>query len=155
MKIGKAVTLSALIIVGLLATAAADPGPGRFGRFHGDRMLEALQLSDEQKATIDGWFAANRESARSLHESMREQRQLLRDAAQTQPFDEAAVRFQAQELAKLQAEMIVQRAAVRNQVSSVLTAEQKAKLEELKEQRKARFNEWRERHHPQAGQQQG
>ncbi len=123
--------------------------------FHGVRLFENLQLTNEQKSTIDGLFAANRENARSLRQRFQEQRQLLRNAAQTQPFDEAAVRFQAQELAKLQSEMMVQRAAVMNQISGILTTEQKAKLQDLREQRKARFQEWRERHRPQPGQQQG
>jgi len=153
MKIVKLFALSALLLAGLLASsrAEAQPGPG----FHGGRLFETLQLSDGQKATIDELFAANRENARSLHQRLQEQRQLLSNAAQAQPFDEAAVRFQAQELANLQAEMMVRRAALMSQVSSVLTADQKAKLEELREERKAHFQEWRERHRPQPGQQQG
>jgi periplasmic protein CpxP/Spy len=153
MKIGKSLALSALLLAGLLASshAEAQPGPG----FQGGRLFETLQLTNEQKAAIDGLFAANQDNARSLHQRLQEQRQLLRNAAQAQPFDEAAVRFQAQELANLQAEMIVQRIAVMNQISSVLTADQKAKLRDLREQRKAQFQEWRERHRPQAGQQQG
>jgi len=157
MKIGKSLALSALIIAGMLSgsRAEAQPGPGFRGGIHGGRIFETLQLTNEQKTTIDSLFAANRENARSLHQRLQEQRQLLRNAAQTQPFDEAAVRFQAQELAKLQAEMMVQRAAVMNQISGILTAEQKAKLQDLREQRKAHFQEWRERHRPQPGQQQG
>jgi len=157
MKIVKPFALNALVLAGLLASsrAEAQPGPGFHGGFHGGRLFETLQLSEGQKATIDGLFAANRENARSLHQRFQEQRQLLRNAAQAQPFDEAGVRFQAQELANLQAEMMVRRAALMSQVSSVLTAEQKAKLEELREKRKAHFQEWRERHRPQAGQQQG
>ena len=157
MKIGKLAALSALLVAGLLARspAQAQPGTGFPGAFHGARLFESLQLSDGQKATIDGLFAANRDNARSLHQRLQEQHQLLRNAAQAQPFDEAAVRFQAQELANLQAEMMVRRAALMNQVASVLTAEQKAKLQELREERKAHFQEWRERHRPQPGQQQG
>ena len=157
MKIGKSLALSALILAGLLANspAKAQPGPGHPGMFPGPRLFDALQLTDRQKATIDELFAANRENARSLHQRLQEQHQLLRNAAQAQPFDEAAVRFQAQELANLQAEMMVRRAALMNQVASVLTAEQKAKLQELREERKAHFQEWRERHRPQPGQQQG
>jgi Spy/CpxP family protein refolding chaperone len=157
MKIGKSLALSALIIAGLLASSRgeAQPGSGFRGGIHGGRMFETLQLSDGQKATINGLFAANRENARALHRRLQEHRQLLRNAAQAQPFDEATVRFQAQELANLQAEMMVQRIVVMNQVSSVLTADQKAKLQELREQRKAHFQEWREQHRPQAGQQQG
>ncbi len=157
MKIGKSLALSALFLAGLLASspAQAQPDPGRPGGFHGGRLIDNLQLTDGQKAAIDGLFAANRENARALFQRMREQRQLMRNAAQTQPFDEAAVRFQAQELAKLQAEMMVRRAALMNQVSSVLTADQKAKLQELRQERKAHFQEWRERHRPQQSQQQG
>lgn len=157
MKIARPFALSVLLLAGLLASsrAEAQPGPGFPGGFHGARMFETLQLSDGQKAAIDELFAANRENARSLHQRLQEQRQLLRNAAQAQPFDEAAVRFQAQELANLQAEMMVQRIALMSQVSSVLTSDQKAKLEGLREERKAHFQEWRERHRPQPGQQQG
>jgi Spy/CpxP family protein refolding chaperone len=153
MKIAKPFALSALLLAGLLASSRAEAqlGPG----FHGGRMFETLQLSDGQKAAINGLFAANRENARALHQRLQEHRQLLRNAAQAQPFDEATVRFQAQELANLQAEMMVQRIAVMNQVSSVLTADQKARLQQLREERKAHFQEWRERHRPQPGQQQG
>ncbi len=157
MTIGKSLALSALIIAGLLASSRAEAqlSPGFRGGIHGGRLFETLQLSDGQKATIDGLFAANRENARTRFQRLQEQRQFLRNAAQTQPFDEAAVRFQAQELAKLQAEMMVQPAAVMNQISGILTADQKAKLQDLREQRKARFQEWRERHRPQPGQQPG
>jgi Spy/CpxP family protein refolding chaperone len=153
MKIAKPFALSTLVLAGLLASSRADaqPGPG----FHGGRLFETLQLTNEQRAAIDELFAAKRENARSLHQRFQEQRELLRNAAQAQPFDEATVRFQAQELANLHAEMMVRRAALMSQVSSVLTSEQKAKLQELREQRKAHFQEWRERHRPQPGQQQG
>ena len=99
MKIAKPFALSALLLAGLLASsrAEAQPGPGFRGGFHGGRLFETLQLSDGQKAAIDELFAANRGNARSLHQRFQEQRQLLRNAAQAQPFDEDAVRFQAQE----------------------------------------------------------
>ena len=157
MKISNSLALSFPLLAVLLTSprAEAQPGPGHPGPFLGPRLIETLQLTDGQKTTIDGLFAANRENARALFQRIQEQRQLLRNAAQTQPFDEAAVRFQAQELAKLQAEMMVRRAALMNQVSSVLTADQKAKLQELRQERKAHFQEWREQHRPQAPQQQG
>jgi len=135
--------------------AKAQTGPGHPGSFRHGRMFETLQLTDAQRTTIDRLFAVSRETLRPLHERLREQHQLLRDAAQKQPFDEAAVRFQAQELANLQAELMVQRAVMMNQISSVLTPEQRATLQQLREQRKARFDEWRERHRHHPGQQQG
>ena len=61
-------------------------------------------------------------------------------------FDEAAVRAQAQELAGLQAQMMVARAQVRNQFLGVLTDEQKARLSDLRAERLQRFQEWRRQH---------
>jgi Spy/CpxP family protein refolding chaperone len=108
-------------------------------------MFETLNLTDSQRKTIGEMFAANRDGMRSLQQRLRDQRQLLNDAGQKQPFDETAVRFQAQEMAKLQSEMMVHRAAMMNQVATVLTADQRAKLQELRAQRKAQFKDGMER----------
>jgi Spy/CpxP family protein refolding chaperone len=123
------------------ARTAAQPGTALDHGHGGPRMFQALQLSDEQKSSIQELYATNRENLRPLREQLQQQRQLLRQAAEKQPFDEAQVRFQAQELAKLQAEAIVAHAALMNQVSAILTPEQRATLENLKEQRQQRFND--------------
>ena len=86
---------------------------------------------------------------------MREQRQLLRNAIDTQPFDESQVRYQAQELSKLQAEWMVARAALMNQVSGVLTQEQRAKWNELRAQRNQQFKDRFERRRANPEQQRG
>ncbi len=157
MKLSKEIFVGGLLLAGLLLSsrAEAQTRAGHPGSFHLSRMFETLQLTDAQRTTIDKLFAASGESLRPLYERVHEQRQLLSNAMQKQPFDETLVRFQAQELANLQAELMVRRAALMNQVSSVLTPEQRETLQQLREQRKARFDEWRERrrHHP--GQQQG
>jgi protein CpxP len=122
---------------------------------HQGRMFETLNLTDSQRQTIGDMFAANRDAMRSLQQRLREQRQLLNDAGQKQPFDEATVRLQAQEMAKLQSEIMVHRAALMNKVSTVLSADQRAKLQELRVQRqdkfKERFEQRRNRRDLQAG----
>ncbi len=147
MKDTKKLIVGALLLTGVLAAANVDaqvgPRSGR-GVQHG-RMFENLNLTDSQRKSIGEMFAGNRENMRALHQRLREQRQLLNSASQKQPFDEAAVRFQAQEMAKLQSEMIVHRAALMNRVSNVLTPEQRAKLQELRSQRRAQFKEGVER----------
>jgi Spy/CpxP family protein refolding chaperone len=157
MKLSKGIFVGGLLLAGLLLSsrAEAQTGAGHPGSFHPSRMFEILQLTDAQRTTIDKLFAASGESLRPLHERVREQRQLLSDAMQKQPFDEALVRFQAKELASLQAELMVQRAVMMNQIASVLTPAQRAALQQLREQRKARFDEWRERRRHHLGQQQG
>jgi Spy/CpxP family protein refolding chaperone len=104
-------------------------------------MFEALKLSEEQKSSIRNLFAANHETLKPLREQMHNQRQLLKEATQKQPFDESQVRFQAQELGKLQAELMVAHAALMNQVSEVLTPEQRASLSALHETRGEKFKE--------------
>jgi len=146
-----AVALAALLAV--VAHAQLAPRRGH-GMQHG-RMFETLNLTDAQKKSISDIFAANRESTRPLMQQLRDQHRALNDASQKQPFDESTVRFQAQELSKIQSEMMVRRAAVMNQVSAVLTPDQRTKLQELKAQRQARFKEHfqqrRTRQTPQAG----
>ena len=148
MKNRNKLIVSALLLSGILAGAnvQAQVGPrqGR-GAMHQGRLFENLNLNDNQKKTIGDMFAANRDNMRALHQRLREQRQLLNDASQKQPFDEAAVRFQALEAAKLQSEMLVHRAALMNKVSTVLSADQRAKLQQLRAQRKANFKDGMER----------
>lgn len=134
-----AVLFGVILLTG--SRTAAQPGAALGHRFGGPRMFQGLQLSDDQKSSIQNLFAANRESLRPLHEQLRQQRQLLKEAAEQQPFDEAQVRFRAQELAKLQAEMMVAHASLMNQVAAVLTPEQRATLSTLREQRREHFKE--------------
>jgi Spy/CpxP family protein refolding chaperone len=128
----------------MLLTAArttAQPGTLLGHGFGGPRMFQALQLSDAQKSSIQELFATNRENLRPLREQVQQQRQLLREATEKQPFDESQVRFHAQELAKLQSEMMVAHAALMNQVTAILTPEQRATLATLREQRREDFKE--------------
>ncbi|MBM4259884.1 MAG: periplasmic heavy metal sensor [Deltaproteobacteria bacterium] len=143
MKKSNKVIVGALLLSGILAAAQveAQVGPGRGRGMHHGRMFENLNLTDSQKKTIGDMMASNRESMRPLMQRLREQRQRLNEAGQRQPFDEAGVRSQAQELAKLQSEMMVHRAAMMNRISTVLTPEQRAKWQEQRAQRKAQFKD--------------
>lgn len=143
MKHTNKVIVSALLLSGVIAAANVEAQVGeRRGRgMHAGRMFENLNLTDSQKKTIGDLRASSRESMRPLMQRLREQRQRLNDASQRQPFDEAGVRLQAQELAKLQSEMMVHRAATMNRISTVLTPEQRAKWQEQRAQRKAGFKD--------------
>jgi protein CpxP len=156
-KIMGGLLIAALFSVVLLtgSRTAAQPGPAFGHAFGGPRMFEALQLSDAQKNSVQELFASNREALKPLHEQMRQQRQLLQEAAHKQPFDESQVRFQAQELAKIQAELLVAHASLMNQVSEILTPEQRAKLNTLQEQRREQFKERLQHRRGNPGSQQG
>ncbi len=143
--------MAALLLVALTAHAETQAGPGRHKGFHGGRMFESLQLSETQETEIKNLFASSRENLRPLHQQLRELGDLLRSVAESQPFNETQVRYQAQELARVQAELMVARAALMSQVSGLLTPEQRAQWKNLREQRKQRFKEKFEgrRNHPQ------
>jgi len=152
MKIGKQVAIgiaASIVVAALMAsTILAHPGffgPGRSGmmRRMGPSLLEQLQVSGDQQSQIQNIFTDGRETIRPLIQELREKHAALKEATQSQPFDETLVRSQAQEIADVQARLIVARAQLRNQVLALLTEEQQARLSELRAQRLQRFREWR------------
>jgi len=151
MKIGKqvAIGIAALIAVAALmvSTIFAHPGfgPGRFDmmRRMGPPLLQQLQLSGDQQAQIKSIFTNGRETIQPLAQQLREKHAALRETTRSQPFDETQVRSQAQEIADLQAQLMVARAQLGNQFRAVLTDEQQARLTELRTQRLEKFREWR------------
>jgi protein CpxP len=131
-----------------LSTAVADPGfgrPGMRGRMGGAPLFSQLQLSDTQRSQIRDIFANNRDTIRPLMQQLHEKQAALRQSTEGN-FDEAAVHAQAQDIASIQAQLIVARAHIRNQVLGVLTDDQKARLSELRAERMQQFREWRQQH---------
>lgn len=151
MKIGKQVAIGIVASIAVAAlmvsTIFAHPGfgPGRSGmmRRMGPSLLEQLQVSSDQQSQIQSIFTDGRETIRPLIQQLREKHAALQEAARGQPFDETLVRSQAQEIADVQARLIVARAQLKNQVLAVLTDEQQARLSELRAQRLQQFREWR------------
>lgn len=130
-----------------LSTAVADPGFGRPGMTHrmGAPLFSQLQLSDAQCSDLRDIFTHSRETMRPLMQQLREKQTALRQSSEGS-FDEGAVRAQAQDIAAIQAQLIVERAHIRNQVLGLLTDEQKARLSELRAERMQQFREWRRQH---------
>jgi Spy/CpxP family protein refolding chaperone len=151
MKIGKQVAIgiaASIVVAALMASSIfAHPGfgPGRFGmmRRMGPSLLDQLQVSADQRSQIQNLFTDGRETIRPLIQQLREKHTVLQEAARGQPFDETLVRSQAQEIADVQARLMVARAQLKNQVLAVLTDEQQARLGELRAQRLQQFREWR------------
>jgi len=137
----------AVTITALLAGNAALAHPG-FGRpamrqEMRSRLFDSRNLSDAQRSDVQNIFASGRQSIAPLARELREKQAALRSSVNGGAFDETAVRAQAQEIADLQAQLIVARAQIRNQFLGVLTDDQKARLSELRAERMQRFQEWR------------
>ena len=86
---------------------------------------------------------------KEIGERLRTAHKNLRDAVSADTLDEAAIRTRSAEVAAVEAEAAVLRARVRQDVFSLLTAEQQAKAKELRaaadERMKERESRMRER----------
>ena len=146
------ITTLAVVSLGsyALAEETADPGNDCKGKhsFHqhmkGDRPFEhmgrMLELTEEQKQTL----AARKDEQRANY---REQRQQVREAqralhqAVINNADEAEVAVLADKLGDLNAQQVIIRAKDKQFLLSILTPEQKEKMEQMKAKREERWRE--------------
>ena len=119
------------------------------GQHRGDRMggriFGQLDLTDAQKAQIKQIRQAHQESLRPLRQEIRTKRMEIRQANQGGTFDEALVSQKLAEIAPLEAKLMGEQFRLHQQMLSVLTPEQKTKMEQLREQFKSRSGERRAR----------
>jgi periplasmic protein CpxP/Spy len=104
-----------------------------------------LNLTDDQKAKMKQIRDSFAEQTKSLREQIRAKRQELRQANEGGTFNEALATQKLTEIAPLEAKLMGARAQEHQQVLSVLTAEQKAQLEQARAQFKTRRGEMRKR----------
>ncbi len=125
---------------------------GKHGGCHGDHrgmhgfMFEQmLNLTDEQKATVDDIYSAAKQQRQAVSADRADERQSMMDL---NPADDD-YQTQVAELAKQKAARVEQRiiahAAVYAQVYEILTPEQRAELAQLQEEAKERFAKRRQR----------
>src|SRR5829696_7283781 len=155
-----AIVLSASIAVAQTVNQNQDNGQGarpewrgRRGenKGHGMRGMRAggffrgLNLTEDQKAKMKQIRESFAESNKSLREQLRAKRQELRQASEGGTFNEALATQKLTEIAPLEAKLMAERAKQHQEMLSVLTAEQKAQLEQAKAQFKTRRGERRNR----------
>ena len=102
-----------------------------------------LNLTDDQKAKMKQIHESFAERNKPLREQLRAKRQELRQASEGGTFNEALATQKLTEMASLEAKLMGERVKLHQETLSVLTAEQKAQLEQSKAQFKARRGERR------------
>lgn len=103
---------------------------------HGDRfgrMARELGLSEQQKKETRALFHAGREENAPLFTALRKERRELHEMVRSGRADEAAIRAQSAKVAALQADFSVRRGAQARQFVALLTPEQAAKYQSLRE----------------------
>src|SRR5215208_204427 len=107
--------------------------------------FKQLNLTEDQKAKIKQMHEGFAERNKPLREQLQAKRQELRQANEGGTFNEALATQKLTEMASLEAKLMGERAKLHQETLSVLTAEQKAQLEQSKAQFKTRRGEMRKR----------
>jgi protein CpxP len=117
---------------------------GRGEGMHGG-MLRGINLTDDQKAKAKQIGDTFRASTKSLRDDLQAKREALHQASDGATFDEAATTQKLAELAPLEAKLMGEQFKMRQEILSLLTAEQKTQLEQKRAEFKAREGERRGR----------
>lgn len=154
-----AIVLAASIAVAQTVTPNQDNGQGARPEWRGRRghkghgmggmraggFFRQLNLTEDQKAKIKTIRENFAQTNKPLREQLRTKRQELRQANEGGTFNEALATQKLTEIAPLEAKLMAERARLHQEMLSVLTAEQKAQLEQSKAQFKTRRGERRNR----------
>jgi Spy/CpxP family protein refolding chaperone len=118
---------------------------GRGGEFGGrgmrGGMLRGIELTEDQKTRMKQISDSFRERTQALHQELRTKRQDLRQASEGGTFNEALATQKLTETAALQAKLMGERFKMRQEMQSVLTAEQKIQIEQKRAEFKAKRGE--------------
>ena len=147
--LGSALTTSGMVL------AFQDEDGGHYGHkgHHGgghhmermyERMAEKLELTEGQKAQLK----ADREASKAARKAHRQEahavHKQLREAIESGA-DQATLDALGAKLGQLEVQKMQRRQQMHAQFEAILTDEQKAKLEEMKAERKARYEERKKR----------
>jgi protein CpxP len=110
-----------------------------------DGFFRGLNLTEDQKAKMKQIRESFAATNKPLHEQLRAKRQELRQASEGGTFNEALATQKLTEIAPLEAKLMAAQAKLHQEMLSVLTAEQKAQLEQSKAQFKERREQFKQR----------
>jgi Spy/CpxP family protein refolding chaperone len=127
----KAMLWSTLLLSLLALPLAAQPGPDRGSR--PERIARALQLTEVQKASIQGIRAKHHPDLVLRRDAVKHARIDLRTALQDAATPEARLRALYDKAAAARFDLLLAQRSVRLEVQAVLSPEQRAKAMELRE----------------------
>lgn len=107
---------------------------GRMEQF--EQLKETLELTLQQQAEIRAILTESRQEIKARRRELRATRAAVRDVCAAATLDESRLRTLLLRQSELRAEQMVAQHAVRAKVKQTLTAEQQARWEELRRQRR-------------------
>ena len=111
-----------------------------FGGMHFmKRAFAKLDLSEDQKAQLKTLKESGREGNEETREQIVDLKLKVKELLSAEEIDEAAVKSSSMELASLKSSQAIKHAKMRKQALAILTDEQRAKFEQMKNKRKMRM----------------
>ncbi|MFN2513547.1 MAG: Spy/CpxP family protein refolding chaperone [Pyrinomonadaceae bacterium] len=104
-------------------------------------MFRGIELTEDQKSRMKQIRDSFHQRTRALHQELRTKRQDLRQTSEGGTFNEALATQKLTETAGLQAKLMGERFKMRQEMQSVLTAEQKTQIEQKRAEFKAKRGE--------------
>jgi Spy/CpxP family protein refolding chaperone len=98
-----------------------------------NRMTDRLQLTTEQRSSVQALLQKSQPKRISLKEKMQVNRKALKELARSGKSDSSQIAALAQERGQLVADMIVQRSKVRGEIQQILTDAQREQLNQMRE----------------------
>lgn len=127
--------------MGAMRGPGARRGPGGpMGFGPGFRQLD---LTDDQKAQLKSIAESHRDEFKAAGDKARAAHDGMQALIEADSIDEAAIRAKSQEIASAEADVMILNAKVRQESRQVLTAEQQAKLKELRTTRQGQMKQRR------------
>ena len=136
-----AVAALALAVAGSGTLALANEGEGRHGRGRGpgfSRGLRALDLTEEQQASFMSLMQEERQASEPQREQVRAVRQQIRELLDSGKADPAEVGRLTIQAHTLSTQLREQHKRAFEKFEAQLTPEQKAKLDQMKQEREER-----------------
>jgi Spy/CpxP family protein refolding chaperone len=98
-----------------------------------NRMADRLQLTTEQRSSVQAVLQKSQPQRANLKEKMQANRKALKELARSGNSDSSQIAELAQERGQLVADMIVQRSKVRGEIREILTDAQREQLDQMRE----------------------
>jgi len=138
--------MAVLVIGGMFAIAqrtmhhgAGGRGMQRRGEMALIKFLGRLDLTDEQKGKVKEILESNKGTVQPIRDELRTNHEKL--AVLGGNFDEQQVSTIAKEQGELMSQLIVARQRVKSQIFAILSDDQKAKAEQIRQDLKTRFRD--------------
>jgi len=99
--------------------------------------LAPLNLSDEQIESVKQIVQTGKEQSKPLKQQLKQHHKQLRTLSRADSIDEQAIRETSQQIGRIKADLMILHLSKKQQIRALLTDQQRAQLETVKEQRKA------------------